>query len=186
MAIAHMAVLSAALSALLILPCAATIMITGGTGDLRRLFTRRGRSELRDEHHRERASGRRTVRRYRRRVDRGPRGRDDRAHRRLDRTMRGWDLASRLAALRMPPIEQIAYDLRRLDHQRRSGPHGEAYRAAVMTAYDARLRLACRCLGIREFLHGLEGVELDFERVRVETLLEAAGLAVRHEPGPAF
>lgn len=100
--------------------------------------------------------------------------------------MRGWDLAARLAALRMPPIEQIAYDLRRLDLQRRSGPHGEVYRAAVMTAYDTRLRLACRCLGIREFLHGLDGVELDFERVRVETLLEAAGLVVRHEAGPAL
>ncbi|WP_433793126.1 hypothetical protein [Actinoplanes sp. CA-252034] len=185
MAIAHIAVLSAALSALLILPCAATILITGGTSDLRRLFTRRGRSELREQHHSERASVRRVVRRYRRRDDRGPRGRDDRAHRRLDRTMRLWDPAARLAGLRMPTIEQIAYDLRRLDHQRRSGPHGEAYHAAVMTAYDSRLRLACRCLGIREFLHGLDGVELDFERVRVEGLLEAAGLVLRHEPGTA-
>ncbi|MFC4063760.1 hypothetical protein [Actinoplanes subglobosus] len=184
MAIAHIAVLSAALSALLILPCAATIMITGGAGDLRRLFTRRGRSELRDRNHR--SSGRRVVRRYRRRVDRGPRGRDDRAYRRLDRTMRTWDPVARLAALRMPSIEQIAYDLRRLDYRRRTGPHGETYLAAVMTAYDARLRLACRCLGIREFLHGLEGVELDLERCRVETLLEEAGLALRHESGPTF
>jgi hypothetical protein len=184
-AIAHIAVLAAALSALLILPCAATIMITGGADDLRRMFTRHGRSELRDRNHRERALGRRVVRRYHRRVDRGPRGRNDRAHRRLDHTMRGWDPALRLAALRMPPIEQIAYDLRRLDYQRRTGPHGEVYDAAVMTAYDARLRLACRCLGVREHLHGLEGVELDLERGRVEGLLEAAGLALRYEPGPA-
>lgn len=100
--------------------------------------------------------------------------------------MHGWDVAAGLASLRLPPIEQIAYDLQRLGHQRRCGPRNEIYQAAVTTAYDARLRIACRCLGIREFLHGLDGVELDFERVRVETLLEAAGLAVRHESGPAI
>ncbi|MDI6100530.1 hypothetical protein QLQ12_18120 [Actinoplanes sp. NEAU-A12] len=185
MAIAHIAVLSAALSALLILPCAATIILTGGTADLRRLLTRHGRSELRAQNHHEHAGARHLARRHHRRVDRGPRGRDDRAYRRLDRSLR--DPASRLAILRPPTIEQIAYDLRRLDHQRRTGPavHSEVCLAAVMKAYDARLQLACRCLGITEFLDGLEGVERDIERVRVEGLLEAAGLVLRHEPGPA-
>ena len=183
-----MAVLSAALSALLILPCAAAILITGGTADLRRLLTRRGRRELRAEHLLERSANRRPIRRYRRRIiDRGPRGRADRAHRRLDRSMRGSDPSARLAALRSPTIEQIAFDLRRLDHQRRTGPgmNSEVYLAAVMVAYDTRLCLACQCLGITEYLDKLEGVELDLERVRVEGLLEAAGLVLRHEAGPA-
>jgi hypothetical protein len=187
-AIAHMAVLSVALSALLILPCAATILITGGSADLRRLLTRHGRRERRAEHLLERSSTRRPIRRYRRRIiDRGPRGRDDRAHRRLDRSLRGSEQAARLAALRPPAIEQIAFDLRRLDHQRRTGPgmNSEVYLAAVMIAYDTRLCLACRCLGITEYLEKLEGVELDFERLRVEGLLEAAGLVLRHEAGPA-
>jgi hypothetical protein len=185
-AIAHIAVLSAALSALLILPCAATIILTGGTADLRRLLTRHGRDELRAQNGRDRAGTRHLARRHHRRVERGPRGRDDRAYRRLDRSL--WDHAARLAALRPPTIEQIAYDLRRLDHQRRSAPvrQSEVCLAAVMTAYDTRLRLACGCLGIQEFLDGLDGVERDIERVRVEGLLESAGLVLRHEPGAAF
>lgn len=188
MAVVHIAVLSAALSALLILPCAATILLTGGTADLRRLLTRDGRDELRAQHRRERAGTRHLARRQHRRADRGPRGRADRAdraaYRRLDRSLR--DQAARLAVLRPPPIEQIAFDLRRLGRQRHTGPavHSKVCLAAVMRAYDTRLQLACRCLGIAEFLDGLEGVEREFERVRVEGLLEAAGLMLRHESDP--
>lgn len=187
MAIAHVAVLSAALTALLIVPCVATILVTGGSGDLRRLLTRRGRRELRAERLLERPASRRSIRRYRRRtIARGPRGRADRAYRRLDRSLRTSDQPARLASLRPPPIEQIAFDLRRLDRQRRVGPgmKSEVYLTAVMTAYDTRLCLACQCLGITEYLEKLEGVELDLERVRVEGLLEAAGLVLRHEDGP--
>jgi hypothetical protein len=186
-----MAVLSAALSALLILPCAATILITGGSADLRRLLTRHGRRELRAERLLERSASRRPIRRYRRRITgRGPRGRADgadRTYRRLDRSLRSSDQSARLASLRPPAIEQIAFDLQRLDLQRRTGlvMSSEVYLAAVMIAYDTRLCLACQCLGIVEYLEKLEGVELDLERVRIEGLLEEAGLVLRHEAGPA-
>ncbi|WP_430781137.1 hypothetical protein [Actinoplanes sp. G11-F43] len=184
MAIAHIAVLSAALSALLIFPCAATILLSGKPSDLRRILTRDGRKELRARDLRER-SGSRHLARRRRRIDRGPRSRGDRTTiRRLDRGLRSWDQA-RLAALRPPAIEQIAFDLRRLDHQRRNPPfHSEVLLVATMRSYDARLRLACGCLGIEEFLEPLDGIERDIERARIELELAAAGLVFRHDPGP--
>ncbi|GAA0438097.1 hypothetical protein FHR83_006959 [Actinoplanes campanulatus] len=187
MAIAHLAVLSAALSALLILPCAATIMLSGQASDLRHLLTRRGRRELRARNGRDRAAQRHLARRSRRRVERGPRGRHERASlRRLERGMKSWD-PSRLAALRPPPIERIAYELRRLDQQRRSGlvAQSEALFNAVMLAYDTYLRMACRCLGVPERLQSLTGSDLDLERLRVEATLEAAGLILRRETGPS-
>ncbi|MEU4428514.1 hypothetical protein AB0F81_48515 [Actinoplanes sp. NPDC024001] len=153
MAIAHIAVLSAALSALLILPCAAAALLGPDARHVRRLFSRRGRQELR-------------------------------ALRRLDRTLRVLDPAPRLAALDDPTIEQIAYDLQRLDMQRRTGPtrSSAVWLAAVLRAYDARLQLACRCLGLPEHLQPLHGVDREIERVRVEGQLEAAGLTLRR-PG---
>ncbi|GGN70445.1 hypothetical protein GCM10010112_36940 [Actinoplanes lobatus] len=188
MAIAHLAVLSAALSALLILPCAASIMLSGQASDLRHLLTRRGRRELRARNGRDRAAQRHSARRSsRRQVERGPRGRHERASlRRLDRGMKNWD-PSRLAALRPPPIERIAYELRRLDQQRRSGlvAQSEALYNAVMLAYDTYLRMACRCLGVPERLQSLTGSDLDLERLRVEATLEAAGLILRRETGPS-
>ncbi|MEV0896639.1 hypothetical protein [Actinoplanes sp. NPDC049802] len=185
MAIAHLAVLSAALSALLILPCAATIMLSGTTSDLRRMFTRRGRRELRDRNGRDHGGSRHLARRVRRRADRGPRGRDDRAIlRRLERGMKSWD-QSRLAALRLPPIERIAYELRRLDQQRRGGIalQSDALYAAVMLAYDTYLGLACRRLNVPERLQSLTGAALDRERARVEAELELAGLIIRRPAG---
>lgn len=154
MAIAHIAVLSAALSALLLLPCAAAALLSPGDArHMRRLLSRPGRQDLR-------------------------------ALRRLDRTLGALDMAPRLAALDDPAIEQIAYDLRRLDHQRRSGPsrYSAVWLAAVLRAYDARLQLACRCLGVTEHLQPLRGVDREIERVRVEGQLEAAGLTLRR-PG---
>ena len=84
-------------------------------------------------------------------------------------------------ALDLPSIEQIAYDLRRLDQQRRGGPtqQSEKWRAAVLRAYDQRLCLACRCLGLAEHLEPLEGMDRELERLRVESELQAAGLALR-------
>lgn len=185
MAIAHIAVLSAALSALLIFPCAATILLSGKPSDIGRILTRTGRAELRSRQLRERSTARHLARRSRRRVDRGPRGRDDRASlRRLDRGMRSWDQA-RLAALKPPSIEEIASELRRLDRQRRNPAfHSEVLLAATMRSYDARLRLACRCLAIKEYLEPLTGIERDIERARMEYELTVAGLVFRHEPGP--
>ena len=78
-------------------------------------------------------------------------------------------------------IEQLAFDLRRLDRQRRSGPtrYSEVWLAAVLHAYDTRLQMACRSLGVPEHLQPLDGVDREMERVRVEGELAAAGLVLR-------
>jgi hypothetical protein len=78
------------------------------------------------------------------------------------------------------PIELVAADLRRLGRHR----HGIAMRSqvwfiAVHRAYDDRLCVACGQLGIEQHLGELTGMDLDLERVRVEGLLLAAGLAFR-------
>jgi hypothetical protein len=108
-------------------------------------------------------------------------GPQNRELRRLDRELQTVDVAARMAALPTVPIEQLAFDLRRLDRQRHSGPmrSSEVGLAAVLQAYDARLQLACQCLGVTEHLQPLEGVDREIERVRVEGRLEAAGLAFR-------
>jgi hypothetical protein len=112
------------------------------------------------------------------RPDRG----DRRALRRLDRKI---GLPSTLDRLtddrRLPPVEQIAAELRRLDRQRRFGPstESEKWSAAVANAYDAWLLAACRRLDIREDLTTLAGIDRDIERVRVEGQLETAGLVLR-------
>jgi hypothetical protein len=78
-------------------------------------------------------------------------------------------------------IEDIAGELRRLDRQRRGGPTGESERwlAAVQQAYDERLCLACRCVGVQQHLAPLEGMDREIERVRVEGALQAAGVTLR-------
>ncbi|PZF89636.1 hypothetical protein [Micromonospora deserti] len=77
------------------------------------------------------------------------------------------------------PLERLAADLRRLGSQRLGvGGRSMVWHGAVLKAYDDRLRLACRALGITEHLSELEGVDLEIERVRVEGLLHAAGLAL--------
>lgn len=76
-----------------------------------------------------------------------------------------------------PPIEEVAADLRRLGRQRSGAASSSPFWfAAVERAYDARLGLACRELEIPQYLTELTGLDLDIERVRVEGLLEAAGL----------
>jgi hypothetical protein len=82
---------------------------------------------------------------------------------------------------RLPAIEQIAAELRRLDRQRRGGPTHESERwsAAVHEAYDNWLLVACRRLEVPEQLTTLDGTDRDIERVRVEGALEAAGLVLR-------
>jgi hypothetical protein len=149
-AIAHIVVLSAALVTLLCLPCVVAALACADEMTLRRFWTRRGRQELR-------------------------------ALRRLDRALRTTDPMPALDDLDAPTIEQIAYDLRRLDNQRRNGPtqHSEQWLAAVLRAYDQRLSLACRCLGLDEHLEPLDGMDRALERLRVECELQAAGLALR-------
>jgi hypothetical protein len=76
-----------------------------------------------------------------------------------------------------PPFEEVAADLRRLARQRAEvAPRSPVWFAAVHRAYDERLRVACRELRIAEHLHELEGIDLEIERLRVEGLLQAAGL----------
>lgn len=79
-----------------------------------------------------------------------------------------------------PPIEQVAADLRRLSRQRLGiATRSPVWFTAVQRAYDDRLHVACAQLGIEEHLAELSGLDLDVERVRVEGLLEAAGLVLR-------
>jgi hypothetical protein len=76
-----------------------------------------------------------------------------------------------------PTIEQIAADLHRLGHQRLGvATRSQVWQTAVTRAYDEQLRLACRCLGVAEHLGGLNGVDLEIERLRVEGELLASGL----------
>src|SRR5262245_41430850 len=83
-----------------------------------------------------------------------------------------------------PPLEQVAADLRRLSRQRLGiATRSPVWFTAVQRAYDDRLRVACGQLGVEEHLGELSGLDLDLERVRVEGVLEAAGLALR-DPSP--
>ncbi|ASW53330.1 hypothetical protein [Plantactinospora sp. KBS50] len=91
--------------------------------------------------------------------------------------------AAELDRIERPSLEQIAADLRRLGRQRLNvGNRSGLWQSAVQQAYDERLRLASRALGIDEHLAGLAGVDLEIERVRVEGELQAAGLRL---PGVA-
>jgi hypothetical protein len=149
-AIAHIVVLSAALLTLLCLPCVVAAVVCADEMVLRRCWTRHGRQEMR-------------------------------ALRRLDRALASDDPVPCLVEPGAPSIEQIAYDLRRLAHQCSNGPtrQSEQWLAAVQRAYDRRLSLACRCLGVTEHLEPLAGMDRDLERLRVESELQAAGLALR-------
>jgi hypothetical protein len=77
------------------------------------------------------------------------------------------------------PIEKVAADLRRLRRQRAGiAQRSPIWRAAVEDAYDDRLCLACKRLGITEHLEQLTGVDREIERVRLEGELQAAGIAL--------
>ncbi|WP_433373481.1 hypothetical protein ACQPZX_01980 [Actinoplanes sp. CA-142083] len=147
---AHIVVLLVAVLTLLFLPCVVAAVFCADEAGPRRWWTRQGRRELR-------------------------------ALRRLDRALRASDPIPSLALLDTPSIEQLAFDLRRLAQQRRGGPsqQSEKWRAAVLRAYDERLCLACRALGLTEHLGPLQGMDRELERLRVESELQAAGLALR-------
>lgn len=118
-------------------------------------------------------------------------GRLRRAINRLDRTfkvdspVREVDVTE-FDRVEHPAIERIAADLRRLGDQRLSVTgRSRVWQNAVREAYDDRLRLASRCLGVAEHLNDLDGVDLEIERVRVEGELQAAGLILASPPaGP--
>ena len=150
MAIAHIVVLPAALLTLLCLPCVVAAVVCADGSGSRRWWSRQGRRQIREL-------------------------------RRLDHALRADEPLASLALLDPPSIEQLAFDLRRLAGQRRGGPsqQSEKWRAAVLRAYDERLCLACRALGLLEHLGSLQGMDRDLERLRVESELRAAGLALR-------
>jgi hypothetical protein len=148
-AISHIAVLGTALVALLCLPCAVAVVVCADELAARRLWTRRGRQETH-------------------------------ALRCLDRGLAG-EQGELPVVEREPTIDELEADLRRLDRQRHSSPtmDSAAWLAAVVRAYDLRLALASRCLGLPEHLAQLDGMDRDIERVRVEESLRAAGLRLR-------
>jgi hypothetical protein len=79
-----------------------------------------------------------------------------------------------------PPIERLAADLRRLAGQRLGlATRSPVWFSAVQRAYDDRLCVACEELEIEQHLAELSDVDLDIERVRVEGMLQAAGLSFR-------
>ncbi|MEV4344332.1 hypothetical protein AB0J83_07635 [Actinoplanes sp. NPDC049596] len=117
----------------------------------------------------------------RRRRDTARNSPEGRALHRLDRYMQHNDPVAALAGRGPAPIEQLAFDLRRLHRQQRGGPSlgSQRWTAAVLVAYDERLCMACECLGVRENLRPLAGFDRELERLRVEDELEAAGLELR-------
>ncbi|MEV4515378.1 hypothetical protein AB0K00_41270 [Dactylosporangium sp. NPDC049525] len=80
----------------------------------------------------------------------------------------------------VPPIEQLAGDLRRLNRLRMGvATRSQVWFNAVQRAYDEALRVACVQLGIEQYLDEVSGVDLEVERLRVEGELQRAGLALR-------
>ncbi len=78
-----------------------------------------------------------------------------------------------------PPIEEIDADLARLRAATLSAPPGTSHvrRVATLAAYDEALAQACQALGLPDTLSELPlGTDREAERLRVEALLEEAGL----------
>lgn len=150
MAIAHIVVLSAALLTLLVLPCVVTAALRAGRERSRDEVLRAAWCYYHSDHG---------------------------LHEALD--LRRLDLTMQLlpVPLRGASIEQIACDLRRLGQQRDCLESAE-WHDAVLRAYDQRLTEACRCLEISEHLQPLDGMDRDLERLRLESELQAAGLAL--------
>lgn len=143
----------AAVSALATLPCLVALMLSIGWPRFR------------------------SLRRRRRLADSTMCRRDRRRLARLDKCF-GSEPAPQLSADTVP-IEKVAADLRRLRRQRAGiAQRSPVWRAAVEDAYDDRLRLACKRLGIAEHLPQLTGVDREIERVRLEGELQAAGIAL--------
>lgn len=100
---------------------------------------------------------------------------------RLVRAVRGWLRPTPPAppSATSRPIESIARDLRRLRAEVRHPRPGitMARLRGVMAAYDDTLVLAARALDISTDLTAEgEGIDREAERLRVEFLLEEAGL----------
>jgi hypothetical protein len=82
----------------------------------------------------------------------------------------------------LPAIEQVVAELRRLYRMRCGGGlarDSRLWSAAVESAYDRWLQVACHYLSVSHHLHCLTDMDRDIERVRVEGELAAAGLTIR-------
>jgi hypothetical protein len=178
--IPHVVVLTGTLVALLAVPCVLILMILSSRTDAGQHRADGNDLQSRGDFPRGRPIDR-VDRQVRRAWSRGNRA-DWRALRRLDRTINQPPAVDRLGVQRrLPPVEQIAAELRRLNHQRNHGlsTESEKWSAAVATAYDAWLLAACRRLNITEHLTVLAGIDRDIERLRLEGQLETAGLVLR-------
>ncbi|MBB6037232.1 hypothetical protein [Phytomonospora endophytica] len=90
----------------------------------------------------------------------------------------------KLRPIPQPPIEEIAAELRRLSTAL-ARTSSEARRAVLREDRDRALRQACAALGVDQHLDGLDGLDLEIERVRVTGALQRAGLHIdetRREP----
>jgi hypothetical protein len=77
----------------------------------------------------------------------------------------------------VPCPEQIAAELRRLNHMRRQGlaTQSDAWLTAVNNAYDRWLCQGCQSLGVTEELRRLDGLDRELERARIEEVLRDKG-----------
>jgi hypothetical protein len=79
-----------------------------------------------------------------------------------------------------PPIEELAIQLRRLSAVLTApGPVSSVRRFGVERAYDETLAKACASLGIEQDLGAVDPEDREFERLRVEAMVQEAGVAVR-------
>jgi hypothetical protein len=83
-----------------------------------------------------------------------------------------------------PPIEQLAVQLRRLSLVLSDvRPVSSVRRFGVERAYDETLAKACLALGIEHQLDRVDLADREFERLRVEAMLQEAGLVLRGPVG---
>jgi hypothetical protein len=83
-----------------------------------------------------------------------------------------------------PPIEQLAVQLRRLSAVlTAAGPVSSVRRFGVERAYDEVLVKACGALGIDQQLDRVPPEDREFERLRVEAMVQEAGLVLRGPVG---
>jgi ATP-dependent helicase YprA (DUF1998 family) len=148
-AITHIVVLATALLALVFLPCALAAAVRPEVRAVRRTWVQHAR-------------------------------RDADVYRCLDRNLTAESAWVR-PAWPEPCMDEVAADLRRLARERVRGLCAESVRwqAAVLQAYDDRLVIASRALGVTHRLATLDGMDRDLERLRVEEELQAAGLKLR-------
>ena len=78
----------------------------------------------------------------------------------------------------MPPVDQVAAQLRRLHRQQHNGTArgSRLWQGALSEAYDRWLDVACRHYDVHHHMSALAGVDRDLERMRVEAALTEHGL----------